>query len=139
VIGGLHKDVSGDYRLKWLYSPADNVELPAMGKVRPIRKTILEIGNWDMDATAAVLLTHGVASGNKKIRSVTGIIRDDSGNCKAFPSAPPAAVSGEQQVWVYSITLASLGIARLDGGIFDDANYNTTPYNRGWMMIEYEA
>ena len=46
------------------------------GTDTPIKKKIIDIGDWNMDATNSVSVSHGI-SNFKKIRSIEIVIRDD--------------------------------------------------------------
>lgn len=98
----------------------------------------VQIGDWDMDTNATTTVTHGVTD-NKKIRFVSVIIRNDADteyyNLETF-SAATGLIQGSafprQPAYVPDMLLS-----RLTAGIFDDAAFNATSYNRGWVTIGY--
>lgn len=101
-----------------------------------LHRKIVEIGDWNMDTTAAVDIASGVTF--TKIRSVNGIIRNDA-DTLYFPIAPSYSVSGSINpvTFEYASTPTTIRLARVAGGAFDSTNYNSTSYNRGWLVVEY--
>lgn len=109
-------------------------QLPATPAVTPV---MVEIGDWNMDTTLNVDITHGVDP--KKIRGIDVIIRDDSDqNYDKLEFG--ATGTGELQGWVELIRTSglttSLRLRRLTGGYFDTTAYDATSYNRGWVTIQ---
>lgn len=107
-----------------------------------LAKQTVEIGDWNMDSDSQKVLTPSVWNiDQKKIRHLSGIIRDDDDedryviNSGDTTSNPP----------VYFLALLGVGggnsiyIERLAGSVFDSTNFNATSYNRGWLVIEYEV
>lgn len=97
---------------------------------------VISIGDWNMDSVQIVFITHGI-SNYKKIRSVDVIVRDD-----ADSTYEPLVTAGVGYVIDGSIddlssTQITLSI-RL-GGHFDNTNYDSTSFNRGFITILYEA
>lgn len=98
----------------------------------PLKTTIIEIGDWDMDVTAQVNIAHGLTY--SKIRCVSAVIRDNAdSNTYNFPHIYYSTTSDEYISW--SSTLVTL--KRSTSGKFDTANFNSTPYNRGWIIIQH--
>ena len=94
--------------------------------------TIVEIGDWNMDSTANVDIAHGQTYAN--IRRVSVIIRNDADSfrysfCNFYDGTVDIGVS-----W-YSST--NVRIFRLTGGAFDSTDFDSTSYNRGWIIIEH--
>lgn len=110
----------------------------AVNKSLLIKKKIVNIGNWNMDSTDTITVAHGITDFTK-IRSVNVYIIDDGGtniypiNMAYTTGTPVTAVQGT----IGSITETFVSLYRLTGGTFDDANFNSSPYNRGWIHIEY--
>lgn len=104
-----------------------------------VRTKVLNIGDWNMDANTFTTITHGVTN-YQNILSVSVVIRTDL-------SAPPtthllnAADSDTVVVsgGVGEIDATTIRLYRLTGGIFDNANYDATSYNRGFVTITYLA
>ena len=93
---------------------------------------IMDIGDWDMDATTFVNLTHGLTFGN--IRRVSAIVRDDADSIH-YSLLSYAAVNATGRV--AGITSTDIQLLRDLGGLYDSVNYDSTGYNRGWLYIEY--
>lgn len=141
-IGGLYKDGSGNYAIKWLY-PADpgdplNQEMIREGQTRPLLEKVLEIGDWDMDATENVgPFAAQIPRTNTQFISVT--IRADNSDLYDF-KAPYA--TGDFDIggyWIWSDGFGGLKLYRVNGGRFDSVNFDSTSFNRGWVYIKYRA
>ena len=107
-----------------------------------IKKKIIEIGDWDMDATTSITVAHGLGSNFTKIRSVSVmIIRDDSSVISKLDGDVSAGDGGttEMQGAIRTINSTVINLLRLTGGVYDNVNYNSTPFNRGHITIEFEA
>jgi hypothetical protein len=92
--------------------------------------TTLDIGDWDMNANKTVTVAHGL-SDITQIVSLAVIIRDDAGN-----QTDSYFYTKEKGIWTgtdaTNITLDVTGIAKFDG-----AEYDLTPFNRGFIDIVY--
>lgn len=116
---------------------------PQQNENTNLRTKVIQMGDWDMDATASILVTHGLAD-YKKVRSVTAIIRNDADS--AYYTVPSATNStGTADVFFPSnaaggvVQSTIILVNRLTGGAFDSTSYDSTSYNRGWITIVYEA
>jgi len=128
-IGGCYKDDSGNYINKWVYKGRDIIDSYHTEKLTYV---IIEIGNWDMDTDAFILVNHSLGDGFVKIRSITAIIRSDD-NTLYFDF---------KGVHVTAIRASSTQIylERENAGLFDSADFDTAiAYNRGWIKIEFEV
>ena len=100
----------------------------------------LNIGDWDMDTTQTVDVSHGLGD-EELIRMVDVMIRDD-GSSYTYPLDGKGIISGEYdtnvQGGVGSITPNYIRLVRITNGFFDDTSFNSTSYNRGWVTIWYE-
>ncbi len=94
----------------------------------------IEIGDWNMDANATVSFAHGLTLAN--IRGVVScLIRDDTHSAVwDFPESEPSAVSGRSSV---DIDATNINLSRTDSNPFDNADFDSTSYNRGWVIIKY--
>ena len=92
-----------------------------------IWRKIVNIGDWNMDSTQQVAVAHGIAD-FKKIRGVEIVIRNDADD-----------VYYSSQVNVYNdyINATNIGLQRVVSGTFDAATFDSTSYNRGWIVISY--
>jgi hypothetical protein len=133
-IGGLYKDATGNYAIKWLYSPLDIWECLARGATRPIRRKIIEIGDWNMDATDFVQFAHGLIL--SKIRTIEALIRADGDTLRLmlFLAHIDGSLGG-----VATADATNIMLGRATGGYFDDVQFDAVAFNRGWVTIEYEA
>lgn len=103
-----------------------------------LRTKVIEIGDWDMDASDAVSVSHGLVA--SKILSVSVTILPDS----AFTQTPSLLVEGlnastttpQGNIFIQENTIL---MQRLTGGSFDSTTYNETSFNRGWITITYIA
>jgi len=99
-----------------------------------IKTKVINIGDWDMDTTANVSVAHGLTVGN--IRNITACIRDDNNSFRyPFPSFDNA--TGTLQGWCPSTTSSNVELYRTTGGAFDNTGFDSTSYNRGWVIVEY--
>ncbi len=103
-----------------------------------LRTKIVNIGDWNMDTTEDKPVTHGLTL--SKIRSVSAMIRNDAGNFQYDlyqydHSAGNSFIDGG----IISISATAITLRRMTTGFFDNANFNSTSYNRGWVTIVYEA
>jgi hypothetical protein len=94
---------------------------------------MIEIGDWNMDATPQVNVTHGLDL--TKIREVTAMIRrDDNALYTDLKDSTGAQVMGQIRIYSTVITLARTATIG-----YDEPDYNSTSYNRGWVIIWYVA
>ena len=100
---------------------------------------VLEIGDWDMEASTFVNVSHGLGSNYRNIRSVNAIIRADNdfSYYSINPSLGPSVSRNE--LWVSLLGSSVIGLQRFTGGLFDNPSFQATSYNRGWVMIWYEV
>jgi len=91
---------------------------------------VVDIGDWDMDATGGVNVAHGLTLGN--IRNIDVLIRKDSGEAYSL-----IAGFGSSQSGYYSTDATNVVLYRVTSGYFDSVDYNSTSYNRGWVTIWY--
>lgn len=95
----------------------------------------LDLGDWDMDATSALALTHGLSATEwKTIRSISVIIRNDA---DSLYYQNPAGSSSNNDLYISSFDSARINIERRTFGKFDSTDFNATSYNRGWVTITY--
>jgi hypothetical protein len=116
----------------------DDTKLPTSGavfdKVAGLNTKVIDIGDWDMDATSQVTVAHGLTL--SKIRSMTVMIRGDSGTTYYdLSSRSDYSLSSGNDGYNCDGTNAILN--RATGGPFDNISYDSTGYNRGWITIQY--
>lgn len=102
-------------------------------KLGDILKTkVLDIGDWNMDTTVTKNVAHGLTFAN--IRSIRVLIRNDANTARY--SFTDINVGGTTYQAV-TADATNISMFRETGGIYDSANYDSTSYNRGWIIIEY--
>lgn len=102
-----------------------------------MKKKIIEIGDWDMDTLPSISKAHGLTAVQaQNIREITIMIQDD-----AATLMHPIGVTATSlpQGGITLITSTAVFFERLTGGVFDNTTFNLTPFNRGWITIEYEG
>jgi hypothetical protein len=97
-----------------------------------LKVKVVEIGDWDMDATATINVAHGLTYA--KIRFATASIRNDGDTdvyMLAYTSAAGSLGGG------VSWDNTNIALTRDSGGFFDNVVFDATSYNRGWITIWY--
>ena len=94
---------------------------------------VIDIGDWNMDSTSAIFVAHGLTLST--IRSIQCIIRNDAATVFSNLAADwsTAGTSGTE----ISANSTNVELVRQNAGPFDNSNYNSTSYNRGWITIQY--
>lgn len=98
------------------------------GSFNALKTKVLEIGDWDMDANATTSVAHGLTSDD--IRSVQVMIKLDS----ATSTLTDLNAGGYAYVSTTNVILTRTG-----SGYFDNTSYDSTGYNRGFILIHYET
>jgi len=97
---------------------------------------VLNIGDWNMDLFPTVNVVHGLTL--SKIIGVSSvvIIKDDSLiirdlyiNSALGIAVDGGCVSGTDATYIY--------LSRTNGGYFDNADYDSTSFNRGYIIVKY--
>jgi len=106
-----------------------------------LKTTVIEIGDWDMTATTQKGVAHGIADWTK-IRDISVLVRNDAATSAFNFQSFEITLSGSfvrHLLWATSTYIYMQII--LDSAVeyFDDATFNSTSYNRGWITITYEA
>ena len=98
-----------------------------------------DIGDWNMDSTSNVNVTF-TGVDHTKIRSVDCIIRDDNSS-SAVRKLEITNSSGNNGGYINTISNSSgdtvVNLQRVTSGVFDNASFDSTSYNRGWVTIWY--
>lgn len=122
-VGAIDIDIAGNA------TTADGVN--AGGSV-VLKTKVIEIGDWNMDITSTLsisLVGNGLSFAN--IRGAPSVlIRNDAGTILSDFNYNGADTS------VYFST-SSLILVRGDAGFFDNTNYDSTGFNRGWVTVYY--
>ena len=102
-----------------------------------LRKTIIDIGDWDMDATTTINVAHGLSATEwKTVRSMSGFIRNDA-DTVYYPITMANGNTFAADVGFGYIDSTNVNFTRLGGGAFDNTSYDQTSFNRGWVTLEY--
>jgi hypothetical protein len=94
-------------------------------------KTI-EIGDWNMDSTEFIgPIDSGLFGVNlvTALRTINIIIRDDFGTVFDLYTNGAGGMRFADSVDLY--------LRRVTGGLFDNSDFDSTSYNRGWITIGY--
>src|SRR3990167_6642466 len=98
-----------------------------------LKVKVLNIGDWDMDATSSVAVAHGLTMVN--IRGISVLIIDDaSGNIQSLDIADSSYpnVNGN-----WRLDATNINLYRLALGYYDTVGFDSTSFNRGWITIWY--
>jgi hypothetical protein len=103
-----------------------------------IKAKVVEIGVWNMDTTASVSISHGIAP-QSSIRGIFVMIRDDADSFTPIPLTPGfITTAAEVEGFFYCDGSGHVVLNRKTGGTFDSANYDSgAGFNRGWITITY--
>lgn len=111
----------------------------------PLRASTFEIGEWNMDTTGSVLVTHNISVAN--IRVVQAVIIDDTSSLSIpvpflpLPAGtpPPAQADLPIDLYLSSTNSTQIQLVRRTGGAFDNnTDYDSaSPFNRGWVTIHH--
>ena len=99
----------------------------------------VEIGTWDMVASSATAVLHGIAD-KEKIRTISVMIRNDVISNDMQPLNRVLVGSNTTaQGGLGAISNTTISLYRLDSGLFDSTSFDTMgdDGNRGWVTIEY--
>ena len=106
----------------------------------PIKFAYVEIGTWNMDHSEEKVITHSKPDG-AVIISLTAMIRNDMDNVSKLPidyvdSAVDTIYDGTAGGGI-SETSTGFIITRKESNIFDSANFDSTSFNRGYIVYSY--
>lgn len=103
---------------------------------------VIDIGDWNMETTTYInLIPIGIP--REWVRSLAVLIRGDDPS-SVLDITPldyiyinPPDTSVAQGGFEIAALSDAINLARLEDGIFDNANFDQTSYNRGWITINY--
>ena len=94
-----------------------------------LRIKIFDIGDWNMDSTFSVTISHGIDV--SKLRGIDVVIRDDD---QLLFFVRSLIESGN-----WSVSATQITLFRDPAGAFDSTSFDATSYNRGWVNFLYEV
>ncbi len=98
---------------------------------------VIEIGDWDIDASPFINIAHSLGGAWKNVRSTSIIVRNDADTLYSdFLGSVTYGGSGGIQKW---LDIDSTNFILGSPGDFQSIDYNSTSYNRGWITVCYTA
>lgn len=129
-------DTSADSWMHFDGSANGWVELQSKVASTALDTKIIDIGDWDMDATIGISVAHGLSATEwKTARVIDCIIRNDTDG--TYSPLSRGTNTGVMDGYVASINSTNVNLSRVTGGNFDNTDYDSTSYNRGWITIKY--
>jgi len=108
------------------------------GAFTKIKTKVIEIGDWNMDTSAFISVNHGLGNPAFKNTRIVGVMIRDDGNTIISPLAAFNTANEVMEGGWDQIVGATIRLVRRGGGMFDNASYNATPFNRGFITFTYE-
>ncbi len=102
-----------------------------------IKTALVNVGNWDMNATPTVNINHGLTL--SKILSVSVYIRNDADTSRInFPAINGTTASPTIDAWCSGFGATQVTLSRRDGSVYAiNTAWNDPAYNRGELEIRY--
>ena len=97
-----------------------------------LKYKIINIGDWNMNVAPFAQIPYDIPE--DKIRSINVLIRNDEGKT-LYPLDYGQGVNGI--TGTYSIRELDIVLGRAEGFLFDSNMFESTSYNRGWIVIGY--
>lgn len=101
-------------------------------RVNQSLEKVVNIGDWDMDATPTLNVAHGLTLA--QIRNIEVAILDDSGQIYKLETDFGLTGAADGYYWADATNVI---LNRLTGGAFDSLGFNATSFNRGYITIKY--
>ena len=143
VVGGSYIGTAATYYSKYLYTGRNLDYCLETGETRPLIRRRIEIGEWNMDATAKVTVPHDLGSAVIRVRFIWALIMSDSK--ETFMPLTGMNFTDEALeggVRISSLVPSVIELQRRATGIFDSVSFDgtaSTVASRGWVTIEFEA
>lgn len=96
------------------------------------RQKIVEIGDWNMELTSQVNIAHGLTF--SKIIGARAVIRNDANTVKYVVRE---YLNTAEDVYIQQIGSTNVTMTREEDGVFDSSLFDSTSYNRGWIILDY--
>jgi hypothetical protein len=137
---GTGLSVTSDIDFNAIASGATKAEINAAAAgigVSIPKAAIFNIGDWNMNTTNTVVVDPSLSG--SKIYAVKAMIRGDAPTGIYYPLDGTGLTGGTvtPQGGVQSWSASGITLNRLTGGMFDDTNFETTSYNRGYVIVWY--
>ena len=149
VIGGCIKNGATSYESKFVLDAKEmyngkNARYVASteSSIVSLKVRIIEIGDWDMSTTTTSVFIDTTDIEQENAMFVQVNIRPDEGegsDVRPLPniSSIDSAEGNTYWRWYPSTSIYTLQLRITTGGFFNQAAYNQTSYNRGWIAIWY--
>lgn len=99
-----------------------------------LKTKTFDIGDWDMTSATLITVAHGVDG--TKIRTVIVSVQQDTGITSVNPAAVLDNRTTDTKVdW----NDTDIRLVSFTAGSYDSTAYDLTPFNRGWITIQYEV
>jgi len=100
----------------------------------------LDIGDWNMNRTAAGSITvnvnHDIGTAERIVKW-DALIRNDADTL--YFNVNSIAATGENKAALQSVTDTQIQMEVMAGFGFDNTNFDSTAYNRGWVTLVYDS
>jgi hypothetical protein len=113
---------------------ADWVGEDATASICVLHHRVIKIGDWNMDATTTITVNVGV--NRSKWRGVSIIIIGDDGTYRDAAVGGSSA-SGDGMGFAALSDSSVMSLVRVTSGKFDNAGFDSTSFNRGWIFLCY--
>lgn len=100
-----------------------------------VESILFEIGDWNMDTSGSVTFAHNL-NYDKIIGIESVLIRNDTDANRALLYGETG--SGGSGGFA-NFNVNDISLQRISGGIFDNTNYDSTSYNRGWVILKVQV
>lgn len=111
--------------------PTNGIKISNQSEYYDIKR--IDIGDWDMVATASINVAHGLTLAD--ILEVSVWIYNDA----ASSISPIGFDSGTGSAGRFNMNTTNVILWRTLGGLWDSTNYDSTSYNRGHIYIKYKV
>ena len=100
-----------------------------------LRDFTIEIGDWNMDSSTGLAVNHKLGNLYKNVRAIQIIVRDDADSVYSNLNGSTSVGNTTGGTSTSGITSTQIYLVRTASGMYDNANYNSTSYNRGWITV----
>ncbi len=100
-----------------------------------------DIGDWNMDADLSVTVNLPAGITRNQIRNISVEIRSDdlAGEYQCYPlSFGAGTMGGLHETSNVVVPADTIKLIRTAAGFFDNNQFDSVGYNRGWITVRYE-